>query len=102
MSAANHAAIFEVIWPSTVSDLRARIVSVWLVSGAADGIHVHPFSVWVQQLSEVSGAQTIQAPVVTRSQLFNSVALPTPPTLRRRALPVNGAKQSDKWLVVHC
>lgn len=85
MSAAYHAAIFEVIWPSPVSNLCARFVPVWLVSSAADGIHVQPFSSWVKQLSEVCGAQIYRGPCCHALAAFQQ---------RRSAYATNVAPQS--------
>ncbi len=67
MSTAYHTAVFDVIWPSTVSDLGVRLFPVWLVPGAADGIHVQPFSSWVMYVNAARGAQNLSSPLLSRA-----------------------------------
>lgn len=98
-SAGYHAAVLEVVWPSTIPDVSALLPPVWLVTGAADGMHGQRLNIWVQQLSEISGAQNLLSPSCHALAAFNNVALPTPPTSRQGALQGTRAKQGGKWLV---
>lgn len=71
ISAAYHTAVFEVIWPSAVSDLGVRVFSVCLVSDAADGIQVQPFSSWVMYVNAARGAQKLSSPLWLRAHSFS-------------------------------
>jgi len=75
ISAAYHTAVFEVIWPSTVSDLGVRMFPVWLVSGAADGMHFQPFSSWVMYVNAARGAQNVSSPLLSRAHSFSTASL---------------------------
>ena len=80
MSTAYHTAVFDVIWPSTVSDLGVRLFPVWLVSGSADGMHFQPFSSWVMYVNAARGAQNVSSPLLSRAHSFSTASL----YLRRR------------------
>lgn len=106
MSAAYHAAVFGLIWPSTISDLCARSVPVWLVSGAADGIHVQVF----QELGKVDERSQrgpkLSKPLLSRARSLSTASRYLPHQCcageRYRSLePIraaNGSLRSAGWL----